>query len=146
MNRGDLSFKQQPPGSIRGVAMRKMLFLLGLIVLLVQDSIAQTAASYNFSRSTGTYSSISGLSGVNVSAVTCDDCTETNIPLGFSFTFCGITYTQVSACSNGWVSLSNNPSNYPPYPGQAACEVGICWIPPRAKKYSSMLLFPCSTS
>ncbi len=83
-----------------------------LFLLLCMASIAvkaQTAASYTFSRTTGTYTSISGtgspVSSIN-SGMYSDDGNSTGIPIGFTFTFCGTNYTTVSACANGVLSLS----------------------------------------
>lgn len=39
-----------------------------------------------------------------------DDITVKNIPIGFTFVFCGTNYTQISACSNGWLSFANTSS------------------------------------
>lgn len=66
-----------------------------------------TAAAYNFTATTGTYASISGTGTAVASTFLADDVMLTSIPIGFSFSFCGVTYTNVSACSNGWISLSN---------------------------------------
>ncbi len=84
-----------------------------LIVLCCMSIVAQsqTAADYSFTATTGTYTSISSAAGVtSVSSILCDDCTKTSIPIGFTFKFCGTNYTQLSACSNGWISLANSSS------------------------------------
>jgi uncharacterized protein YjdB len=67
---------------------------------------AQTAASYTFSRTTGTYTSISG-TGTLFTSINTDDGAAGGIPLGFTFTYCGTPYSTVAACSNGWFSLAN---------------------------------------
>ncbi len=72
---------------------------------------AQTATQYTFSRATGTYATISGLTGTTATTgLSDDDLTLTNIPINFNFVFCGATSTLVSACSNGFLSLSNSSS------------------------------------
>ena len=69
---------------------------------------AQTAASYNFTRSSGAYTSITGGPGTMVTTTFAgDDQTLMSIPLGFTFFYCGTPYTTLSACSNGWLSLAN---------------------------------------
>src|SRR5437762_812033 len=93
----------------------KKVYLLVVLCLLGYAGFAQTAASYNFSRSTGVYVSISG-TGTLFSSINCDDCGSGSIPIGFAFTFCGTSYTQLAACSNGWLSLANySGNNYPAY-------------------------------
>jgi gliding motility-associated-like protein len=42
-----------------------------------------------------------------VTGISGDDLTTTGIPIGFTFSFCGVNYTTVSACSNGWLSFAN---------------------------------------
>lgn len=88
--------------------MRKIYFLVSLLCLAAV-SRAQTAASYGFTPLTGTYSSIAG-TGTLIPALSADDATEPSIPIGFTFTYCGVPYTSLSACTNGWISLSNSPS------------------------------------
>ena len=75
-------------------------------MLFLARAQAQTAANYIFSTSSGTYTQITGTAANILS----DDITQTSIPIGFSFTFCGVPYTQGSVCSNGWFSFSNTSS------------------------------------
>ncbi len=86
----------------------KRIYLLVLATLISLSSYAITAASYTFSAFSSTYSSISS-SGTSV-AIIGDDYTVASIPIGFTFNFCGTNYTQLSACSNGWISLANSTS------------------------------------
>ncbi len=87
----------------------KKFYLALLISCLSFAGYAQTAASYVFSRTTGTYTSIVGASGtVSTTAISCDDCATGSIPLGFTFTYCGASTSSVAVCSNGWLSLTNN--------------------------------------
>ena len=88
--------------------MKKILLSL-LTMSLCVAGFAQTAASYSFSSSTGTYSSISG-TGTSLTAAAGDDMTASAVPLGFSFSFCGNTYSSVSVCSNGWASFLSTSS------------------------------------
>ncbi len=87
----------------------KKIYLLLFLSCLCASVYAQTAASYNFSAFTGTYTSISGTgTAISGGMSTCDDCTTTSIPIGFTFSYCGTNYTQLSACSNGFLSLDNS--------------------------------------
>ncbi|MES2702624.1 MAG: Ig-like domain-containing protein [Bacteroidota bacterium] len=90
--------------------MKNLLTLLFLCIAFSAKS--QTAAQYVFSRATGSPATISGGAGtVSTTDISADDATLQDIPIGFSFTFCGVTYTTLSACSNGWLSLSNSSSD-----------------------------------
>lgn len=87
----------------------KKFYLALLISCLSFAGYAQTAASYLFSRTTGTYTSIVGQSGtVATTAISNDDIGTSGIPIGFTFTYCGASTTTVAVCSNGWLSLTNN--------------------------------------
>lgn len=89
--------------------MRKF-YLTLLIACLSVATYAQTAATYIFSRSTGTYTSIVGQSGtVSTTAISSDDVGTSGIPIGFTFNyFGGASTTTVAVCSNGWLSLANS--------------------------------------
>ncbi len=78
---------------------------------------SQTATQYVFSRTSGTVTDISGESGVVLPpTITADDNVITGVPIGFSFVYCGVTYTQLSANSNGFMSLANSTlGGYPSY-------------------------------
>ncbi|MES2702626.1 MAG: GEVED domain-containing protein [Bacteroidota bacterium] len=90
----------------------KKMYLFMLVLLLSVAAKAQTAASYAFARTTGTYTSIVGGSGtVSTTSISSDDATLSSISIGFSFVYCGTTYTTLSACSNGWLSLTNSTAN-----------------------------------
>ncbi len=86
----------------------KKLYFLAILSCLSFSVFSQTAASYSFLAFSSTYSSISA-TGTSVGSIaTCDDCAQTSIPIGFTFTYCGTNYTQLSACSNGYLSLANS--------------------------------------
>ena len=88
----------------------KKIFLVGLFICfaLVNKGYAQlTAASYGFTAFTNPYTSISS-TGTVTTAISCDDCGLCSIPIGFSFVYCGSTYTTLAANSNGYLSLVNN--------------------------------------
>ncbi len=65
------------------------------------------AKDYPFKAKSKTFTYLSGGTSVNLQS---DDRTVTNIPIGFTFTYCGTAYTKLSACSNGWLSLKNSSS------------------------------------
>ncbi len=107
----------------------KKVYLLLVLCLISIAGYAQTAASYAFTRTTGTYTSIVGGSGtVTISSGGCinDDGTTTGIPIGFTFVFCGTSYTSLSACSNGWISLAN--SSLVTYPASQGGIGSAGWI------------------
>lgn len=90
--------------------MKKLLSLLAVLCLFTITSHAQTAASYAFSTlPAGTFASISA-TGTVAPTTYGDDVTQPNIPIGFTFVFCGTNCTTLSACSNGWLSLANSTS------------------------------------
>lgn len=89
------------------ILMRKSLLLV-LLMLVSCLANAAPASSYVFSAFAGTFSTINGTSGItNVSTVQADDATSSGIPIGFTFNFCGVNYTSVSVCSNGWLSFNS---------------------------------------
>lgn len=69
------------------------------------DVAAQPAATYSFTAYNTAYAAIAG---TGIPGIQADDATVASIPLGFTFNFAGTNYTQVSACSNGWIAFSNN--------------------------------------
>ncbi len=87
----------------------KKLYLILLLSCLSVIGYAQTAASYSFTATSGIFYTISG-TGTSTTAISYDDSTLRYIPIGFTFNFCGTNYTDLSACSNGWLSLVNASS------------------------------------
>ncbi len=90
----------------------RSLYLLGFLLLSTISGFAQgTAASYSFAASSRSFTSIIGASGTSsTTAISSDDATLTSISIGFNFTFACTTYSSLSACSNGWLSLANSSS------------------------------------
>ena len=88
----------------------KKIFFVALFVLLRTVAFAQgTAASYSFSATSSTFSTIVGGSGTTATtAISGDDVTLTSVSIGFNFVFACTTYTTLSVCSNGWISLANS--------------------------------------
>ena len=89
--------------------MRK-LYLLGIFLLLSSFNISWgTAASYSFSAFSSTFTTIVGVSGTtSTTAISGDDQTLTSVGIGFNFVFNCTTYTTLSVCTNGWISLANS--------------------------------------
>lgn len=80
--------------------------LAGIFAFLSHKADAQLAANtYQFSALSGTFTEITG--GTVLSAIQTDDALSGNVPIGFTFNFCGTDYTQLKASSNGWVSFSS---------------------------------------
>ena len=67
-------------------------------------SVNANASSYSFAASAGTFTPLTG--ATSVPAVADDDVISGAIPLGFSFTYAGNTYTNVYASSNGFLSFN----------------------------------------
>ncbi len=87
----------------------KRIYLSFLFCLSALLSQAQSATGYKFLATTGTATDISGVSGVNTSVdLSVDEAVLTNIPIGFTFNYCGTNYTTLSANTNGWLSLANS--------------------------------------
>ncbi len=86
----------------------KLLFFLCLIIACHCD--AQTASGYLENATMGTFTDISGMTGVNVVSLACDDCNATGISIGFTINYCGVNYTSLSASSNGFLCLNNSAS------------------------------------
>lgn len=76
---------------------------LSFCLICNTKSVAQSASTYVFSASSSTYSYLSGGTSVYILE---DDITSSAIPIGFTFNYCGTGYTQLKACSNGWLSFN----------------------------------------
>ena len=91
--------------------MKKILTLSStLIILLSQISKAQV--SYSFTATTGTYTAISGgttatLVSPSTDYVASDEGYANAIPIGFTFTYNGVSYTNINANANGFISLGD---------------------------------------
>uniref|UniRef100_UPI004047AD58 fibronectin type III domain-containing protein n=1 Tax=Flavobacterium sp. TaxID=239 RepID=UPI004047AD58 len=74
-----------------------------LFALFTCWQINAQVSSYGFSQNNGTYSEITG--GTVLGVATNDDDNFNANPIGFSFVFNGITYTQFSVNANGFIAL-----------------------------------------
>jgi hypothetical protein len=91
----------------RSVRVMVFLTMMGLGFSMV--SHAQVPASaYSYAASTGTYTDITG--GTGVSAILTDDASSGVLPIGFTFNFCGTDYTQFIVNSNGFLSFKTTPA------------------------------------
>src|SRR3954467_11795489 len=90
-------------------------YLLALCTLLsLQKLQAQLIPLYTFSSSAITYSVITGGTVLGTNAN--DDDIFDNVPIGFTFNYGGVNFTQLSVCANGYVKpgvLLNNFSYQP---------------------------------
>ena len=77
--------------------------LVGLL-LASPAAHAQTADTYIFTPTSGTFTPLAG--GTAVTSVQADDALSASIPLGFSFTFDGTAYTDCKVSSNGWLTFN----------------------------------------
>ena len=89
--------------------MKKLSLVLLLLCLSVAGYSQITAAGYGFTATNGTFSSISS-SGTStlLSSFYGDDVNSGTIGLPFNFDYCGVTYTSLTANTNGWISLSGS--------------------------------------
>lgn len=78
-----------------------------------------TAAAYPFVASNKPYTYLSGGTPVSWYYSSVDDDFSPNIPIGFTFTFCGSNYTTVTAMTNGFMVLGYS-SYYYYYPADVA--------------------------
>jgi hypothetical protein len=74
-----------------------------LFALFTCWQINAQVSSYSFSQSTGTYTEITG--GTVLGTATNDDTSFNAQTIGFSFVYNGVTYTQFSVNSNGFIAL-----------------------------------------
>ena len=84
--------------------------LLSALLTGPQVSYAQfaTAAAYPFTPSQKTFNYLA--SGTSVNFPSWDDNFVSNIPIGFTFNFCNVPYTTVTAHTNGYMCFGNNTS------------------------------------
>jgi len=91
-----------------GRALRRFGFSFGLSLLAGVAAHAQTASTYRFSASTGTFTPITG--GTAVNSILSDDVASGLISLPFSFRFEGTDYTSFWVSSNGLLGFGSTPS------------------------------------
>lgn len=84
--------------------MKKTTLLIFLFLLSTAKNNAQEVSGYLFSQSTESYTPVVGIN----SSATGDDGIQNAIPLDFGFNFGGVTYTNFSISTNGWIRLGAN--------------------------------------
>jgi len=80
------------------------MLILVVLALGLFANLGATAAQYNFSYSTGTYTALSGATAL--STITSDD-QGWNIALPWNFYFDGTSYANVRLSQNGWLAFYN---------------------------------------
>ncbi len=80
--------------------------LVAMITLLTHSALCQVNG-YSFSEGVGVYQQVTGTN----STATGDDGTQGAIPIGFTFVFDGVTYTQFSISANGFIRLATSITN-----------------------------------
>lgn len=86
--------------------MKKTIALAGILTLCLFMN-AQTATEFDFTQTAATYPVISGtVNPTNIIAGS-DETITADIPIGFSFDYCGTAYTTVRISSNGFISPGN---------------------------------------
>jgi hypothetical protein len=90
----------------------KRLSLLLVMIITVCLSFATIDEYYTFSATTGTYTTITGTDA----GISSDDALSVAIPLGFTFSYGDLDYTEIKISSNSWIDLgatqtSSNLSN-----------------------------------
>lgn len=88
----------------------KKIYLLITFCMVSVLGYGQTASSYAFSRLSGAYNSLVGTTADSITAygIISDDSGTVNIPIGFTFNFCGVNYTTCTGNANGVLSLSDS--------------------------------------
>lgn len=71
----------------------------------VQNISAQSVSGYTFTPSSGTFTPLVGATALIIQSGNADDGRYLPVPIGFTFRYAGVDYTQVGACTNGWMSL-----------------------------------------
>lgn len=99
----------------RNSVKKRLQFLLAPLLFFVAIAFttnltAQTAAQYSFSASAGVYTAISG-DPILIDNGNSDDGFANGFPIGFDFTFGGVTYNEFNVSTNGWITLGNNGDN-----------------------------------
>ena len=76
-------------------------------LILIAGAVSAQPPNYAFQAASGTYTPISGTVATIVSG-DFDDGFSNAIPIGFTFTYNGTTYTTISGSANGWATLGQN--------------------------------------
>lgn len=77
--------------------------VLAALLFLVGGSVSGQVNNYTFTHSAGSYSEVFGTNSTAVG----NDGTQTGIPIGFSFVFDGVTFTEFGISTNGMIRLGS---------------------------------------
>ncbi len=80
--------------------MKKITLLLAFMLAIVTGSYGQ-AGSYSFAESTEVYTPVVG----TASTAAGDDGIQNLVPIGFTFNFDGVAYTDFGISTNGWIKM-----------------------------------------
>jgi Fibronectin type III domain len=83
--------------------MRKNYFIFLSVLLLFCAKLNAQVSAYSFAESAGTYAALGGTN----STATGDDGIQNGIPIGFTFTMGGTSFTHFCINTNGWIKLGN---------------------------------------
>ena len=120
----------------------KLLCSLLFCLFLLQANIGNTqnVSSYCFSQTTGTYSTIFG-TNFSFAGGSGDDGYSALTNIGFNFVYHGVTFTQFSVSTNGYIQLGTLASfttNYSPLSTLANC-IAFCGGNGKANGYPSYI-------
>ena len=80
--------------------MKKITLLLAFMLTFVTQGYSQVSG-YAFSESTEAYTAVAG----TTSTATGDDGIQNLVPIGFTFKYDGIDYTDFGISTNGWIKM-----------------------------------------
>jgi trimeric autotransporter adhesin len=86
----------------------KKYLLLAVLCIATQFAFGQALSTYGFTAFSGVYTPILGTTATLTGADGLghvDNGYHSNIPIGFPFTYCGVSYTTISVNTNGWATL-----------------------------------------
>lgn len=86
------------------------LLFITTTVLSYQAAAQVPASSYSFTPLAGTYTEITG--GTGVPDIEGDEEYSGSLPIGFTFNYCGASYTDFTVGSNGWLSFATPNGSY----------------------------------
>lgn len=96
--------------------MKKYILYKGVITCVVLIFLsfqagAQSVTNYGFIGTTSTFTALSSPSTTTWTGST-DDGVSALIPIGFDFWYMGARYTNISASTNGWISMGSVPTDF----------------------------------
>lgn len=93
--------KRSPLSKLFGIG-----YLITIFTGFGTKALAQyPASSYGFTALSSTYTEL-GASATGIPAVQVDDALSASLPIGFTFTYCGIAYQNFKVSSNGWLTFN----------------------------------------